>query len=404
MATPIGGDDALNLPPYQLSEELEQFRLDIRRMAETRFGPNAARWDENEEFPEENRQYLAQEGYFGLLIPEAYGGLGGRLIQSVLLVEEVARVCMNTATICQIALHGPARAITILGNEEQKQRFLPKVVSGEVLFAISISEPDAGSAVTDLRTTAMPDGDGFVLNGSKCFTTLGNYCTHTLVFTRFGKSEGPRGIGAVIVPADAQGVRMGNADKKMGGRGAPECEVFFDDVHIPKEDVLVLGDPANSEGFKKLMTSFGPERCGNAAMCLGLADGAYHIAVAYAQEHKQFGRPIMEFQGLQWKIADMATQIHAARLMIYRGALNEVDGFPDPRDTTLAKLFANEMVQRVTNEAIQLHGHYGYTRSLPLERMYRDGRAYSLAGGTTEILRNTIAAMEFGRSFNQRRS
>lgn len=398
----LPNSDGMAQPSFQLSDELESFRQDIRKMAETRFGPNAARWDENEEFPQENQDYLAKEGYFGLLVPEEYGGLGGRIIQSVLLVEEVARVCMNTATICQIALHGPSRAITILGTEAQKQHYLPKMVSGEYLFAISISEPDAGSAVTDLRTAMVEDGDGYILNGSKCFTTLGNYCTHTLVFARFGKSEGSRGIGALIVKADAPGVKFGKPDPKMGGRGAPECEVFFDDVRIPREDVIVVGDPENNSGFKKLMTSFGPERCGNAAMCLGLAQGAYDLTLAYTRERKQFGRPIMEFQGIQWKIADMATQIHAARLMVYRGALNEVDGFPDPRDTTIAKLYANEMAQRVINEAIQIHGHYGYTRVLPLERMYRDCRGYAVGGGTTEILRNTIAAMEFGRTFNQR--
>lgn len=388
---------------FQLSPELEAFRQEIRDLAEREFAPKAAYWDEAEEFPEENRKRLAELGYFGLLIPEAYGGQGKPIIQSAVMVEEMARVCFNTCTVCQIALHGPSRAITVLGSEEQKQRLLPGVVSGEHMIAISFSEPDAGSAVTDVTTTAVDDGDSYILNGHKCYTTLGNYCTHTLVLARFGESEGARGLGGIIVERNAKGIRFAPPDKKMGGRGAPECDIYLEDCRVPKKNVLVPGDPSNSKAFGVLMKAFGPERTGNAAICVGLAQGAYDMALQFAKERHQFGRPIMEFQGLQWKIADMATQIHAARMMVYRAATNEKDGFPDPRDTTMAKLFANEMVQRVTNDALQIHGHRGYTRAYPLERMVRDGRGYAVGGGTVEILRNTIAAIEFGQSFNQRR-
>ncbi len=372
-------------------------------MAEKEFAPKAARWDENEEFPEENRKLLAEMGYFGLLIPEAYGGFGAPIIQSSVFVEEIGRVCFNTATICQLYLHGPSRAITVLGSEEQKRRFLPGVADGSHLMAISISEPEAGSAVTDLRTSAVDDGDCYVLNGSKTFTTLAEQCSHTLVFARFGKCKGARGIGALIVERDAKGLQVSKPDRKMGGRGAPEYDVVFEDCRVPKGNLLVPGDPENSEGFKVLMNAFGPERCGNAAICVGLAQGAMDQAVRYASERRQFGRPLMEFQGIQWKFADMATQIQAARMMVYRAASNETKGFPDPMDTTMAKLYANEMVQRISNEALQIHGHYGYTRSFPLERMVRDARGYSVAGGTAEILRNTVASMVFGRTFDQRR-
>jgi alkylation response protein AidB-like acyl-CoA dehydrogenase len=389
---------------FQLGDELESFRREVRLMAEKELAPKAAYWDEHEEFPEANRVRLAELGYFGLLIPEQYGGFGAPIIQSSLFVEEIGRVCFNTATICQLYLHGPSRAITVIGTEEQKKRFLPGVVDGSLLMVISISEPGAGSAITDLRTTAIEDGDSYVLNGVKCFTTLGEFCTHTLVFARFGKSEGARGIGALIVERGSKGFEVGKADAKMGGRGAPECEMIFEDCRVPKENVLVQGDPHSSKSFRLLMQAFGPERCGNAAICVGLAQGAFDEAVKYLQQRQQFSRPLMEFQGLQWKIADMATQIHAARMMVYRAATNETDGFPDPMDTTMAKLYANEMVQRVTNEALQMHGHYGYTRAFPLERMVRDARGYSVAGGTGEILRNTIASMVFGRTFDQRRS
>jgi butyryl-CoA dehydrogenase len=413
---------AASAPSFQLGAEHEAFRAEVRVFAESQFAAKAWYWDEHEEFPEENRRVLAAAGWFGLLIPPEYGGRGAPLIRSVLFVEEMARVCFNTTTICQIGLHGPARAIAVLGNEEQKRRFLPGCASGEHLFAISITEPGAGSATTDIETTARDDGDAFVLHGHKCFTTLGAQCTHTLVFARFGTPSsapeasgvegmvrtmpgaprGAKGIGALIVDAHSPGITIGAADPKMGGRGAPECELRFAGVRVPKENVLVAGDPATSNGFRTLMSGFGPERVGNAAICVGLAQAAYERTLAFVKERKQFGRPIEEFQGLQWKIADMATQIHAARLMVYRAATNERDGFPDPRDTTIAKLYANEMVQRVTNEAIQIHGHRGYTRLYPLERMYRDARGYAVGGGTTEILRNTLAAIELGRTFDQR--
>jgi alkylation response protein AidB-like acyl-CoA dehydrogenase len=388
---------------FRLDDELEAFRAQVRTLAQREFAAKAAYWDEHEQFPEANRRVLAELGYFGLLIPEAYGGSGGRIIQSCVLVEEMARVCFNTASVCQIYVHGPSRAITVLGGEDLKRRLLPGVASGENLIAISISEPQAGSAVTDLRTTAVDDGDHYVLNGHKCFTTLGAQCTHALVMCRFGHSSGARGIGALVVERGTPGLRFGTPDKKMGGRGAPECELFFEDCRVPKANVLVPGDPGSTAGFKRLMDAFGPERCGNGAICVGLAQGAYEQALGYAAERQQFGRPIAEFQGIQWKIADMATQIHAARMMVYRAATSEKSGFPDPRDTTIAKLYANEMVQRVTSEALQIHGHAGYTRALPLERMMRDARGYAVGGGTVEILRNTLAAIEFGRSFDQRR-
>lgn len=389
---------------FQLEPELETFRQEVRKLAERAFREKAAYWDEEEEFPGENRDLLANLGYLGLVIPEEYGGAGAPVIQGTIFLEEIARVCFNTALISQIAINGPARAINVLGNAEQKQRWLPKCVTGEYMFAIGISEPGAGSAMTDMTTMALPDGDHYILKGQKGFCTGGHLATHILVFARFGDSRGARGIGALIVAKGTPGFEVGHPARKMGGRGVPETELFFDNCRIPKEDILVVGDPTSTKSFKVLMSSFGPERVGNAAMCLGVAQGAMELAKSYSEERKQFGRPICEFQGIQWKIADMATQIHAARLMIYRAATNLKDGFPDPLEAAMAKLYANEMVQRVTNEALQIHGHYGFTREFPLERMVRDSRGFALGGGTTEILRNTIAAMVYGRAFDQRRS
>ncbi|MGQ0502034.1 MAG: acyl-CoA dehydrogenase family protein [Panacagrimonas sp.] len=387
---------------FQLDPELESFRQDVRRTAERAFSAKAAYWDEQEEYPLENRELLAKLGYLGLVIPEEYGGVGAPVIQGTIMLEEIARVCFNTALIAQLALNGPARAIAILGSEEQKRRWLPGCVSGQNLFAIGISEPGAGSAMTDMITSATPDGDHIVLNGQKGFCTSGHLATHIFVFARWGKTQGPRGIGALVVEKGTPGFEIGHPGPKMGGRGVAEVELFFDHCRVPVENLIRAGDPNSTRSFKRLMSSFGPERVGNAAMCLGVAQGAYELARSYSLERKQFGKPICEFQGIQWKVADMATQIHAARLMIYRAATNLVDGFPDPLEAAYAKLYANEMVQRVTNEALQIHGHYGFTREFPLERMVRDCRGFALGGGTTEILRNTIAAMVYGRAFDQR--
>ena len=387
---------------FQLDPELESFRQEARKMAERAFAAKAAYWDEEEIYPTENLKLLAELGYLGLVIPEEYGGSGAPIIQGTILLEEIARVCFNTALVAQVGINGPSRAITILANEEQKKRWLPGCVSGENIFGIGISEPGAGSAMTDMITSATPDGDHIILNGQKCFCTGGHVATHILVFARWGKTQGPRGIGALVVEKGTPGFEIGHPGPKMGGRGVAEVELFFDHCRVPVENLIMAGDPNSTRSFKRLMSSFGPERVGNAAMCLGVAQGAYELARSYSLERKQFGKPICEFQGIQWKVADMATQIHAARLMIYRAATNLVDGFPDPLEAAYAKLYANEMVQRVTNEALQIHGHYGFTREFPLERMVRDSRGFSLGGGTTEILRNTIAAMVYGRAFDQR--
>jgi len=389
---------------FKLDPELEDFRNEARKLAEREFAPRAAHWDEAEEFPAANRDKLAELGYLGMFIPEEYGGSGAPVIQGTVFLEEMARVCFNTALVSQLYLNGPSRAISVLGSDEQKKRFLPDMAAGKKFIAIAISEPEAGSAVTDLRTTATRDGDGWGLNGNKCWSTGAHVADYALVFCRFGKASGAKGIGAFVVDLKKPGARIGHISLKMGGRGLTEAEIILENYKAGPEDVLVEGDPESSRSFALLMSSFGPERVGNAAMCVGLAQGAFDAAKSYSEIRHQFGRPIKEFQGLQWKIADMATQIHAARLMVYRAATNPApNGFPDPMDATMAKLYANEMAQRVTNEALQIHGHNGYTREYPLERMVRDARGFALGGGTVEILRNTIAAMVYGHSFDQRR-
>lgn len=377
-----------------------------RELAAREFAPHAATWDEREEWPERNQRILADLGYLGMLVPEAYGGLGRSFLESVMVLEEFARHCFSTAMVCHLYVNGPSRTITVVGSEEIKRRLLPGAARGENFIVIAVSEPDAGSATTDLTTRAevQPDGS-VVVNGRKSWVTGGARCTHALVFVRFGPgpSSGANGIGAVVVPRDTPGFSIGRSDRKMGGRASPEAELVFENCRITPEWVLVPGDPSTTRGFKTLMTAFGAERLGNCALCIGSAQAAYDASVSFMRQRHQFGRPIMEFQGLQWRVADMAVKLAAGRALLHEAARNAADGFPSPWDTAVAKTYVNEAMQEVCNQAIQLHGHHGYTVDAGVERHLRDVRGMALGGGTPEILRNTIASLVFGRGFSQRR-
>lgn len=390
---------------FSIDEEHDAFRAAVRKSAERAFSAKAAHWDRTREFPHENLRQLASLGYLGLLIPEEYGGSGGTLTQAVLVSEELARVCPTTALAAQIYLYTVANHLAAIGSPAQKEKYLPRLATGEYIINLSLSEPQAGSALTDLRTSARIVGDHVVLNGSKCYFTAGDVVTHALIFVRFGECSGANGIGAVLVERGTPGFSTSVPHDKMGMRAIGESDVFLDNCKVPVENILVKGDPANSEGFKTLMGCFGMERLGSSAMCLGIAQAALEYAVKFTKERHQFGRPICEFQGLQWKIADMVTQVHAARLMVYRASQNLSSvGKPDPYEVAITKLHCNEMVQKVVNEAMQLCGHFGYTTECPLERMWRDARNYAYAAGTTEILKNLIASMTYERTFNQRRN
>jgi butyryl-CoA dehydrogenase len=389
-----------------LETTAEELREAARELAQRQFAPRAREWDEREVWPEENERILADLGYLGLLIPEEYGGLGRSFLEAVIVLEEFAKACFTTALVCHLYVNGPSRTITVVGSEEIKRRMLPGAARGNNFVVIAVSEPDAGSAVTDLSTRADVQADGsLVLNGRKSWVTGGERCSHALVFVRFGPqpSLGAKGIGAVIVPRDAAGFSIGRTDRKMGGRGTPEAELIFEDCRIGAEWVLVPGDPNTSTGFKTLMTAFGAERLGNCALCLGASQAAYETSIAFMLERQQFGRPIAEFQGLQWRIADMAVKLAAGRALLHHAARNAGKGFPSPWDTAVAKVYINESAQEICNQAIQLHGHHGYTLDAGVERHLRDVRGMALGGGTPEILRNTIASLAFGRSFGQRR-
>jgi 3-sulfinopropanoyl-CoA desulfinase len=399
-ATPLagGGIDSW----AELTEDQRQIRALARDVAETELRPWASYWDEHEEFPVRSLDAVREAGLLNLCIPEQYGGRGLGLFEGCLVVEELARVCLSTAMAVQPYLNGPWRAVDVLGTPEQRERLLPRVAAGLNHFAIGMSEPSAGSAGTDLRAELRPDGSGFRLYGTKCWVTGGREAETMIVFCRAPGTHGPTGIGAVLIHGHPDGMSEPHIDPKMGIRGVAECTFHFSGVRIEPEDVLIAPDPASKRGAEVLVNQFNPERCGNAAMCTGIGQGALDASVAHVKARKQFGRPLSEFQGLQWMLADMALEVDISRMLVWRAARATERGFPPQRETIMAKLYSSEMVQRVTNTAIQLHGARGYSRRWPVERMFRDGRGLSMGGGTVEIIRNILAGIVLDQRISQR--
>ncbi|GAA5061212.1 acyl-CoA dehydrogenase family protein [Nocardia callitridis] len=387
----------------ELTPRQREIRELARELAVRELRPRAHRWDENEEFPRESFAAVVESGLVGLTIPREFGGQGEGLLEGCLVVEELARACLSTAMAVQPFLNGPWRAINVLGTDDLRQRLLPGVAEGTNHFAIAMSEPVAGSAGTDMRSTLTPEGDGFRLTGTKCWITGGREADTIIVFARLAGSAGPYGIGAVVVQGHPEGMGEFVVDPKMGIRGVGECLVRFDDVRIEAQNVLVWPHLDSKEGTGILVDQFNPERCGNAAMCTGLGQAALDASVGYLNARNQFGRPLSSFQGLQWKIADMAMDVHVSRMLLWRAARTATDGFPDQTATLMAKLHSSEMVQRVTNEAIQVHGARGYSRRWPVERYFRDGRGLAIGGGTAEVMRNVLGAKVLGVSGSQRR-
>jgi alkylation response protein AidB-like acyl-CoA dehydrogenase len=308
------------------------------------------------------------------------------VLDVVLAIEEVARACGVTGRIVVEGNLGVVGALRAYGTEDQQRRYFPWVLEGEKP-AICISEPEAGSAATDLTTRAEEAPGGFLLTGHKRWITGAGTSRLYLVFARFGDRPGAEGIGALLVERDTPGFRVGARDYMMGLRGIPEGQLHFERCLVPRENLLV--EPG--DGFKKLMRAYNGQRLGAATVALGLAQGAYEHARRYATERRQFGRPIADFQGIRWKLADMAVRLDAARLLIHRAAARAGRGLPDALEAAKAKTFAAETAQQVTSEALQIHGAAGYARGLPLERMVRDARMFAIGGGTLEMMRNLIA-------------
>ena len=372
---------------FQLNESQRLLKRTVRELSEKEFKPMAAYWDEHEEPPLPNVKKLADAGLIGAIVPEEYGGIGADAMDAVIIIEEVCRCCANTGVISAHQNGAPVRGLVHFGTEDQKRKYLPELVSGNKLLAWAMTEPEAGSDIVSLRTNAVTDGNHFVLNGSKVFCTLGGIAEVFLVLLRFDGVAGKNGIGAVIVERGTPGFIISKNESSMGMRGAATVTLFFEDCRIPRENLLL---PAGN--LRKLLQVMDADRAlSGPVIALGVAQGAFEEAVKYARERRQFGRPIADFQGLRWMLADMAIKLEAARLLIYRAATNAALGFPSILESSVAKTFTSETAIEVTNMAIQILGGYGFSREYPVERMFRDARGWSIAGGTVQIQRNAIA-------------
>ncbi len=383
---------------FGLTPEQESLRDLAAEVAREVYAPKAAEWDRDRTpVPDEEVHRLAQLGFLGMVIPEEYGGHGGTLLDALIVQEELAKECRPAAFQVFEANTGPCRVIEFFGTEEQKKEVLPKVVSGETMMAIGISEPEAGSAATDMRTRARRDGNEYVINGNKRWISNGGHASEYLVYCRLSDAPGAKGIGAIRVPKDTPGLSFGAPEKLMGFRGIPSADLYFDDVRVPCDNLVV-----EAGGFKQLFGVFSIERLGNATMSLAIGQASLDRTKAYVQERRQFGRPLVEFQNVQMVLADMATQVEAARLLIYRAAINAGHGLPVPFEVSVAKVFANEMAKKVSDQAMQLHGGNGYSEEFGIERLHRDAHGWAIAGGTPAIQRTRIAAELLGRTFSQR--
>lgn len=375
------------------TEDQQALRKLARDIAERELAPRASTWDETEEFPHESWEVLRKADLFAVTVGPEYGGMGMGDVESTIVLEELGRADVSSAILCHLNYNGPPRAIEHLGNEKMRQQWLPRVAGGDILFCIGITEPDAGTAANLMRASLTEDPKGgFRLNAYKNYVTGGHVAAGCLVWCRFPGGEGAKGIGAVVVDLDKDGVSVTGTHKKMGLRGCTEAELAFDDVHIDEEDVLIWGDPESTDPFRLLLSHLNHERCGNAAMCLGAGQGALEAAVRYMNERDLGGgRTLADLQGLQWKIADMASQLESARLLLYRAvSMAGPHGTPPALETALAKAACNLAARFVCDEAIQLHGGYGYSREYAVERMYRDIRGLSIGAGTVEAQKNFI--------------
>lgn len=380
-------------------DEETEIRALAATVARERYAAIAEEMDlERRPVSREQRKELGELGFLGIAHSEEYGGSGAPLSHALAAIEEFAKVSRPAAFQIFESNTGPAQVIARLGSDEQKQRWLPGIVSGEKTLAVGISEPDAGSAATDMTTTGRIDGDRVIIDGSKRWISNGSEADQYLVYCRLSEAPGSKAIGAVLVDADTPGVSFGARERLMGFRGIPSADIYFDNVVVPTENIVV---PAG--GFSKLFGVFSVERLGNTTMSVAIGQAALDKSLAYVQERHQFGKPIIEFQSIQIMVADMALQLEAARLLRDRAVASiGADGLPDSYRVSLAKCTANEMAKKVTDLAMQVHGGNGYTEEYGLERLHRDAHGWAIAGGTPAMQRTRIVSELLGRKFDQR--
>ncbi|MPZ62862.1 MAG: acyl-CoA dehydrogenase [Propionibacteriales bacterium] len=375
---------------FEFTPEQKALRESASRLARDKFAATAFTHDD---FPWANLAALAEAGFTGLTIPEEFGGQGASLLDALLVMEAVSEVCPHSGDAVQATNFGAIRQIATFGSDDLRRDLLPRLIAGEGLVSAGMSEPGAGSALTELKTRAEIDGDHVVLNGQKVWNSHGPEATHVVVWCRFGPSS--RDIGAVVVPTDTPGFTKGAPERYMSGER--HCALFLDNVRVPRTHVL-----AERDGLSRMMTIFGIERMGNAVRSLALAQSAFDRAVEHAKTRQQFGRDLCEFQGIQWKFADMKVQLDAARLLVYRAVVNAGDGAPLRAEAQIAKLHANETAFKVANDALQVFGAAGYSTEYPMEYLVRRTRGWMIAGGSVEMMRNKIAESIFDRRFSQR--
>src|SRR6516225_8739005 len=378
---------------FDFTDGQRLFAESVRRFAETHLAEGALRRAHDPRFPYDVAQLMAKQGLMGISLPEHDGGQGGTLMDAVIAIEQVAAVCPRSADVVQFGNFGPIRTFAEYGTEAQKKRWLGDLLAGRMVMSLGMTEPDAGSAVTDLKTSARQDGSQYVVNGSKVFSTFSPDARVFLVYLRFGPGLG--GIGSVLIERGTPGFSIGAPSEFMSGE--EWCELHFADCRIPAENVLL-----GPGGFKKQISGFNVERIGNAARALAFGRYTFNKARDHVATRVQFGRPLCEFQGLQWKFADMALKLEGAQLLLYRAAANADNGLPSAYETSLAKAACNLAGFEVAHEAVQAMGATGYSRDTLVEYCMRRCRGWMIAGGSVEILKNRIAEEIFDRRFDQR--
>lgn len=371
---------------FELTDEQKMLQSMVRDFAVNEVEPTAAERDEEERFDREIFDKMAELGLTGIPWPEEYGGSGMDYVSYVIAVEELSRVCASTGVTLSAHVSLASWPIYKYGTEEQKQKYLRRLAEGSAIGAFALSEPGAGSDVASMKMTAKKDGDDYVLNGNKVWITNGGVADIYVVFAKTDLDAKHRGISAFIVEKGTEGFSFGKKEKKLGIRSSPTTELIFENCRIPKENLL--GE--EGEGFKIAMTTLDGGRSGIAAQAVGIAQGALDAAITYAKEREQFGKPIAHQQGISFKLADMATEVEAARLLTYRAAWLESQGLPYGEASAMAKLFAGDTAMRVTVEAVQIFGGYGYTKDYPVERYMRDAKITQIYEGTNEIQRLVI--------------
>lgn len=384
---------------FRLSEEQQALQQAARRYARERLPALAQQIEQSCEAPSHALilEYAAQ-GFLGINVPEKYGGLGRSSLDALIVLEEFGKISSAIAFPVFESCVGPVRAIERFAGETLRQRVVPRVCAGELVVAVSMSEPQAGSALTDLTTRAELRGDKVVLHGTKRWCSGGGHADGYVVYCRMSDDPGAKGIGAVYVEKGTPGLTFGKQEQLMGFRGVPSSDLYFDYCAVPRENVVV---PAG--GFKQLMEAFDLERCGNATMALAQASGALEDVIGYVQERQQFGKPLVDFQAVQVRLAEMRIRVDAARLLIWRAAANAEDGHPSIVESSIAKCFANEIAREVCGNAVQLMGGYGYSKDYPMERRLRDAWGWGIAGGAIDIQKINITSAMIGRRFDQRR-